>query len=478
MNFAPFATVEVPFDKNAAITPLGGIDGSGAQAALAAMLPNVDDVILISHGWNNDILEAQALYSGFFSSVAKAWGAAGLTPADQQRTGVIAIYWPSKRFDESDLIAGGAAAVADSSTVDFSAAIAAQIANLKDAFGQFDATQQALLDAALAQVPALDTPAGQDAYVAALAALFPKTTGEPDLGLDAGTSALASGNGAQILQNIQTQLGAPPAAPMDSGGAASIDDDSGSAAGADAGVASAGAVAAAGRASGFNPLQSLQQAANMLLNLTTYYVMKERAGTVGQIGVAPLVANALAAKPGLRVHLVGHSFGGRLVTSLANALPGGAQVRTMALLQAAYSHYGLAPAPADGSRPVGAFRDVVTKQKVRDIIQITHSSHDWAVGAAYPIAAFIARDSASALPALSVPGTADSKWGGMGASGAQQTAEACDATLLDGNAPYAPLPAGKLIRNLTGDAFISSHGDVDGSQVAWAFLQGFVLGRT
>ncbi len=186
----------------------------------------------------------------------------------------------------------------------------------------------------------------------------------------------------------------------------------------------------------------------------------------------------LQAKPDLRVHLVGHSFGGRLVTSLANALPDGIQVSTLSLLQAAYSHYGLAPAPADGSRPVGAFRDVVAKHKVRDIIQITHSSHDWAVGAAYPIASYISRDVAGALPTISVPGTASSLWGGMGASGAQQTAEAFDDTLLDGNAVYPPLPAGKLIRNLDGDAFISSHGDVDGSQVAWAFLQGFKFARS
>ena len=148
----------------------------------------------------------------------------------------------------------------------------------------------------------------------------------------------------------------------------------------------------------------------------------------------------------------------------------------MSLLQAAYSHYGLAPAPPDGSRPIGAFRDVVEKRKVRDIIAITHSSHDWAVGAAYPIASCIVRDSASALP-IDVPGTANSEWGGMGGSGAQQTEEAFDDTLLDGDGAYVPLATGKLIRNLTGDAFISSHGDVDGPQVAWAFLQGFALAR-
>ena len=185
MNFDPFATIEVPFDKDAVITPLGEIDGSGSEAAIAAMLPNVDDLIVISHGWNNDIDEARALYTGFFASVGKAWSAAGFSSADQQRTGVIALYWPAKRFDEADLIPGGAAAIADSEATDYGAAIAAQIANLKDGFGQFDATQQRLLDAALEQVPNLDTESGQNAYVAALGALFPKTA-EPDRGLDAG----------------------------------------------------------------------------------------------------------------------------------------------------------------------------------------------------------------------------------------------------------------------------------------------------
>jgi len=466
MNFDPFTTVEVPFDKNATITPLGPIDGSGAADAVTALARNVDDLIVISHGWNNDAVDARALYSAFFASVASAWGPAGLTPHDQQRTGIVALYWPSKKFDEADLIPGGAAAVQDPAPTDYGAAITAQIANLKDASGQFDPPQQALLDTALAQVPSLDSEDGQNKFVAALAGLFPAST-EADPGLDASKGGFSDRSGADILADIQTQLGIAPALPVGGGGAATIDD---------AASPAPAAGGAAGGAAGFNPFAGVQQAANMLLNLTTYYVMKERAGTVGQTGAAPLVVSALRANPALRVHLVGHSFGGRLVTSIANALPDGMQVRTMSLLQAAYSHYGLAPAPADGSRPVGAFRDVVAKKKVRDLIQITHSSHDWAVGAAYPIASFIARDTASAIP-ISVPGTANSPWGGMGGSGAQQTAEAFDDTLLDGTALYQALPSGKTIRNLTGDAFIAGHGNVTGSQVAWAFLQGFLFGR-
>ena len=180
MNFGPFQTLEVPFDKDANITPLGPIDGSGAQAALVALAPAIDDLIVISHGWNNDVDDARTLYAAIFASVANAWSTAGLTPADQAKTAILALYWPSKRFDESDLIPGGAAAVQDPVAVDYGAKIAAQIANLKDAFGQFGPAQQALLDRALAQVPLLDTEAGQNAYVAALAALFPATTGEAD----------------------------------------------------------------------------------------------------------------------------------------------------------------------------------------------------------------------------------------------------------------------------------------------------------
>jgi hypothetical protein len=65
----------------------------------------------------------------------------------------------------------------------------------------------------------------------------------------------------------------------------------------------------------------------------------------------------------------------------------------------------------------------------------------------------------------------------MGASGAMQTPEAYDDTMLDGTAAYAPLANGLSIRNLKGDAFIPGHGNVTGSQVAWAILHGFTTAR-
>ena len=72
------------------------------------------------------------------------------------------------------------------------------------------------------------------------------------------------------------------------------------------------AVAGVGRAASLGDFFS--KAANAvanLLNLTTYFEMKKRAGIVGQVGVAPLL-DSLASQVA-RIHLVGHSFGGRVV---------------------------------------------------------------------------------------------------------------------------------------------------------------------
>ena len=464
MQFQPFQTVEIAFDVHGAPMPLPGGDGDDARDALLAMANDVDDLIVISHGWNNDIPEAQALYTGVLESVGKAWAAAGLSPDAQRKTGVAALYWPSKKFDDADLIPGGdggAASIDAPAAPDYAALIKAQLENLQGGAEAFGATGAATLSTAHAQVDNLDDEEAQNAYVAALAALLPVDTEEYDPGLDRGTSALRTSDGSAILKSLQQLLpprAASPQSPSDAGGSGRSIDDTG------------GAPAVAGvHALGFDPIGDVKRAAWMLLNLTTYYTMKTLGGTVGRVGAAPLVAAALAAKPALRVHLVGHSFGGRLVTSLANALPDGSDVASMTLLQAAYSQYGLATAPTDGTRPAGAFRSVVDKGKVRGEIGITHSKYDWAVGAAYPIASEFVHSVADAVP---TPDTSTSLYGGMGANGAQQTTEAFRDTLLDGDAPYAPLPAGTSIRNLEGSSFISSHGDVMGPQVAWAIVHG------
>lgn len=84
--------------------------------------------------------------------------------------------------------------------------------------------------------------------------------------------------------------------------------------------------------------------ARNLLNYATYYQMKARAGLVGSTGVNPLLHTIRTQQPTLRFHLIGHSFGGRLVTATAAGTDDGSLLNasSMSLLQAAFSHYGFA----------------------------------------------------------------------------------------------------------------------------------------
>ncbi len=71
----------------------------------------------------------------------------------------------------------------------------------------------------------------------------------------------------------------------------------------------------AGTAAGLGDLRrKLWEGAKNALRQATYWEMKKRAGVVGQTGLGPLIGRLHEAQPGLRVHLVGHSFGARLVS--------------------------------------------------------------------------------------------------------------------------------------------------------------------
>jgi pimeloyl-ACP methyl ester carboxylesterase len=186
--------------------------------------------------------------------------------------------------------------------------------------------------------------------------------------------------------------------------------------------------------------------------------MKERAGVVGRGRVADVLTRVKSDHPDLRVHLVGHSFGGRLVTAAVST--GRFTAGSLALLQAAFSHYGFAER-WDGAAD-GLFRPMVTGGHVSGPVIITCTRNDNAVGRAYPIASQIARQTASWL------GDKNDKYGGIGSNGAQKTPEAIDARLLPVGGVYDVRP-GRLY-NLLADDFITDHSAVTGPEVAYAVL--------
>jgi hypothetical protein len=204
-----------------------------------------------------------------------------------------------------------------------------------------------------------------------------------------------------------------------------------------------------------------------LMNYTTYYVMKDRAGVVGRNGGYQVLREIRDDFPALKVHIAGHSFGGRLVTAAADGPTDKPPIRpeTLTLLQAAYSHNGLAHL-YDGVHD-GFFRAVVSGKKVKGPILITCSKQDTAVGIAYPIASLLSGVTAAAL------GDKNDPFGGMGRNGAQKTPEAIDDKLLPAGTKYNFNRDN--VFNLNGDDIITGHGDICRDEIASAILQAIAL---
>lgn len=191
--------------------------------------------------------------------------------------------------------------------------------------------------------------------------------------------------------------------------------------------------------------------------------MKTRAGTVGSTGGATILRRVRERHPKVKLHLVGHSFGGRLVTAAVHALDDDTPAVSLALLQAAFSHNGLSADFEDGEP--GFYRDIIAKRRASGPIVITHTKNDTAVGIAYPLASRIAFQKASAF------GDANDPYGGMGRNGAQRTREVdgAEAKLEQVGHAYDGLKLGR-VSNLLADSFIKDHSDVRGPQVAYAIL--------
>jgi hypothetical protein len=197
-----------------------------------------------------------------------------------------------------------------------------------------------------------------------------------------------------------------------------------------------------------------------LLNYATYYQMKERAGVVGG-ALNGVLGPVRSMRPDLRLHLIGHSFGARVVTS---AVDGQAAIRpsSLTLLQGAFSHNGFTE-KFDRATD-GFFRKVIGESKVAGPILATHTVNDKAVGIAYAIASRLSGDNTTGI------GDENDPFGGIGRNGAvkMHPAEFVRETLRAEGHPYR-FEAHK-VHNLEAGAFIRDHGDVEGPQVANAIL--------
>lgn len=432
-----FPYAEIEYDakgKTSAASVKGVIDTVGGNG--------VTDVLFLAHGWNNDIKDARKWYNDYLAFLREEVDSKRVPGIAARKLAVVAVFWPSKKFADSELVAGNASAVGSDVTM---ASLKKQLALLSNAFT--DKASKARFAAAEKLLPKLsDDPAAQRKFIDLLRTFW--STGK--VGADGLPKSAAKTPGDKILKQL-----APPVLDLPTG------QGGGSGGGGAAGIGSISMPGGGGGDGGAaNIFGSILNGARNALNLTTYYTMKERAGVVAENGVAPLVRKVREAFPAVKVHLAGHSFGGRLVTAVANALPKGAahRLHSLFLMQAAFSHYGMAQ-KYDGTSN-GLFRSVVSDKKISGPIYITYTAKDKAVGLAYPLASRLGGQVASGL------GDENDTYGGMGRNGAQKTPEVTPHQLLAANQQYAFAPGG--VYNLDANGLITSHSDICRIEVAHA----------
>ncbi len=421
-------------------------DGTPKSSALNELLAHVThhgttDVLLMAHGFRNDERDASSLYERFLTTFREHFTHPDLAPAMASRTFAVGgVMWPAKAFSEGE--SKDAGGVQNLSADDELEAARAQLMEMRDS--DLSAEQRAALDKALAMLDQIeDDSDAQDTFVSLVLSLVDDADDDPTEGL----KELKAQRGSDLLGKLRAPI-ILPTREAGEGGVSSVN---------------------AGRVGddegkpmfigGF--FKSVAGRVGQLLNVTTWYMMKNRSGTVGSVGVAAAV-RAIKQLPGdVRVHLVGHSLGGRCMAACATSLARDPIVQpdSVTLLQAAFSHYGLSESNGRGDR--GYFRDVLAKSVVKGPFIATYSYQDTVVGRAYAVSSRLAGQNANSI------GDKDDQFGGIGRNGTQRVDESNNRTLDAVGTPYTFAP--NMVNNLDGSGGrIKDHSDVTNSEVTWA----------
>ncbi len=197
-----------------------------------------------------------------------------------------------------------------------------------------------------------------------------------------------------------------------------------------------------------------------LLKPFTVWQMKDRAGVIGHAGVAP-VLQGLLQRSSARVHLLGHSYGCKvLMTALCTpaALP--RPVESALLLQPAVSQYAFAAEiPARGV--AGGFARA--RQRVRLPIVATYSANDTALTKLFHVA--VRRSDDLGELQFAGEGSSPSRYAAMGGFG-PQASQARFVQIQDPGGAYA-LEAGAPPLAVNGTRCISGHGAINEPAVWW-----------
>lgn len=439
------------FDENGKL-------GNPAQfTALNTRAATATDVIFLAHGFRNNENDATTLYAGILKTFKENLARPEFHGAGNRNIIVAGVYWPSKPFQEtfssSDASGDGSVQAADDELQEM-VAVLQQLESMKNMSPEHSAE----LDQAIALLPEVkNDPDTQDEFVGLVLSILNDT----ELDVTEGLQQIRAQQGSDLLGKLSTPV-ILPTVQSDS------DQDEGGTLAVGSFIPSTGNGAALSVGSFFG---SIFGKIGQFLNLTTWYIMKSRSGSVGATGVAKAVRDLKATHPAIKIHLVGHSLGGRLMAGCAKSLaqPPVLQPASLTLLEAAFSHYGFSA--NNGAGTPGFFRDVIDKKVVKGPMISTFSFQDTVVGHVYAIASRLADDNVKAI------GDANDPFGGIGRNGAQKTVESAAVKLKTAAAPGAPYTfTPGVVTCLDGSGgLIKEHGDVANSDVTYALASAVAM---
>ena len=427
------------FDANGKLLDQAEFNGLKAAAAQAT------DAIFLAHGFRNDEHDATRLYTDFLTHFRAQAQRPELQPNLAPRKFVAAgVFWPSKPFRESFPSDAGSVQAIDSEALQMTSVRQ----QLLDLHAEVDPSQAPKLEQAMALLSQVKgNPDAQDDFVDLVLSSLDHSQLDPTEGFQ----QIASQPGSQLLNKLTAPIIVPTQAAneFDTGGVMATGGFTPM--GGEVGVQSVGSF-----------FGTIAGKIDTFLNMTTWYVMKNRSGVVGATGVAQAVRDLQAACPTLRIHLVGHSLGGRLMAGCAKSLAQDPMLRpaSLTLLEAAFSHFGFSA--NNGKGTPGFFRDVMARQVVKGPLLATFSMQDTVVGTVYAVASRLAGDNVKAI------GDANDPFGGIGRNGAQKTTESISGPLHPPGQPYTFTTG--VVNNLDGSGgLILNHGDVTNDAVTYAF---------
>ena len=414
----------------------GACSGPRAAADAVADAAGATDVFLFSHGWNNDWKAATARYYDFLHQYSALRAQRWDPPTRPYKPVLVGVFWPSEALvsdgDQAPDIAG-----ADGLAPGQPAAHRYEL----------DILAQRLAPADRERFSALaDTDALADTEADELTALLaPALAGPPDELDDPGDPPTP-----KDLKLVWEQLPAGDGGPVSTDTGGFVDDG--------------GAAAPGPEAAGFlDVLKKLDP--RQLVRAATVLLMKDRAGRVGARGVHDLLGRLVGASPDVRVHLIGHSYGAKVVLSaLCAGDPPARPVESVLLLEPALSALAFAT-DVDGTGRPGGYRSAL--QRSRQPILTTFSSHDVPLTKFFHLAVRRASDLGEAVIAGTPLPSRYAALGGFGPYGCD-----ADSVVVQPAAPPQgyPLDGPKRIVAVQGDSVISGHGAVTNPATAWMLL--------